>query len=186
MSDEVELSDERKAGSDDYEVIPMGPVRKLENRIKKLEKQQVTGGGSSSSELVSDVMDIMKSNQKIVNDMVESTSKLHNSVETLIDKMDNVSDQMSGFMELLKDASETSLEEDVSSNIKQSIVDPISEGMQDLQETNEQMLQGLGKIDKSLEQLDKRMKRLSASNRTSSGRKSRRPNRRRKKKSGDK
>ncbi len=183
MSDEVELSDEKKAGSGEYEVIPMGPIRKLENRIKKLEKTQVTGGGSSSGELVSDVMDIMKSNQKIVNDMVESTSKLHNSVETLIDKMDNVSDQMSGFMELLKEASETSLEEDVSSNIKQSIVNPIADGMSDLKETNEQMLQGLGKIDKSLEQLDKRMKRISAEGKKSSSRRTRKSSKRRRKKS---
>ncbi len=183
MSDEVELSDNSSSGSGDYEVIPMGPVRKLENRIKKLEKQQVSGGGASSSELVSDIMDIMKSNQKIVNDMVQSTSRLHNSVETLITKMDNVSDQMSGFMELLKEASETSLEEDVSQNINQSIVNPISEGMQSLQETNKQMLQGLGKIDKSLNQLDKRMKRLSGSNRNT--KKKRRPSTSRRRSKGD-
>ena len=171
MSDEVELPGGRSSDSDEYEVIPMGPVRKLENRIKQLENQKSAGGGSSN-ELVGDILDIMKSNQKIVNDMVESSSKLHNSVETLIDKMDNVADQMSGFMDLLKEASETSLEEDVSGNIKQSIVEPIADSMQGLRETNEQMLQGLGKIDQSLEQLDKRMKRLSGGRSSRSSRSS--------------
>lgn len=159
MSDEVELPTDED--SDEYELLPMGPVRKLEKRIQELEQEK--GGGASRNELVSDILDIMKSNQKIVNDMVESTSQLHNSVETLIGKMDNVASNMNEFMELLQEASEASLKEDVSGDISEKVVEPLSKGMESLQETNEKMLQGLGKIDESLSKLDKRMKRMYAS-----------------------
>lgn len=161
MSDEVELP-----GNDDdeYEIIPMGPVRKLEKRIKELESERESGGTGNSS-LVRDILDIMKANQKIVNDMVESTDQLHNSVDTLTTKMDTVIDNMNSFIELLEEASETSLEEDVSTNISQNLVTPIQQTMEDLHATNEKMLKGLAKIDDSIGKLDKRMKRMYVSSR---------------------
>jgi methyl-accepting chemotaxis protein len=163
MSDEVELPHDED--SEEYEIIPMGPVRKLEKRIDELE-QQKTGGGAQG-DYVRDILDIMKANQKIVNDMVESTSQLQNSIEDLTHKMDSVLDNMNSFMELLQEASEASLEEDVSADISQNLVNPITESMQDIRQTNEKMLEGLGKIDESLNNLDKRMKRIYASQRTS-------------------
>jgi methyl-accepting chemotaxis protein len=161
MSDEVELP--TNDDSDEYEIIPMGPIRKLEKRIDELEGQQA--GKGPEGDFVRDILDIMKANQKIVNDMVESTDQLHNSVEDLTAKMDDVLDNMNEFMDLLHEASETSLEEDVSGDLSQNVVEPIAQRMQDLHETNEKMLEGLGKIDKSLNKLDKRMKRIYASSR---------------------
>lgn len=165
MSDEVELPGGED--SDEYEIIPMGPVRKLEKRIDELESGGGggSGGAGANQEFVRDILDIMKANQKIVNDMVESTDTLHDSVDSLTSKMDTVIDNMNNFMELLQEASEASLEEDVSSDISQNIVNPIADRMTELQETNEKMLEGLGKIDSSLSKLDKRMKRLYASQR---------------------
>lgn len=171
MADEVELPSD--GDSDEYEIIPMGPVRKLEKRIDELENKKTGAGGgggaAGNEDFVRDILDIMKANQKIVNDMVESTDQLHNSVQSLTGKMDTVIDNMNEFMELLQEASEASLEEDVSQNIGENVVDPIADRMNNLQETNEKMLEGLGKIDESLNKLDKRMKRMYASQRSGSG-----------------
>ncbi|MCJ7428924.1 MAG: hypothetical protein MUP66_00865 [Candidatus Nanohaloarchaeota archaeon QJJ-5] len=168
MADEVELPS--GDDSDEYEIIPMGPVRKLEKRIDELEKKKAgAGGGSGGNEdFVRDILDIMKANQKIVNDMVESTDQLHNSVQSLTGKMDTVIENMNEFMELLQQASEASLEEDVSQNIGENVVNPIADRMNELHETNQKMLEGLGKIDESLNKLDKRMKRMYASQRSGS------------------
>ncbi len=167
MSEEVELSGDN--GSEEYEVIPMGPIRKLEKRIDELEKQK--GGGRG--DFTRDILDIMKANQKMVNDMVNSTDQLHNSVEELTNKMDNVADSIQDFMELLEDASEASLEEDVSGNLSKNLVDPIAETMNSLEDTNKKMLEGLGTINDSIEKLEKRMKRLQASERASKSSQSR-------------
>ncbi|MDY6770902.1 MAG: hypothetical protein SV186_03010 [Candidatus Nanohaloarchaea archaeon] len=165
MSDEVELPHDED--SEEYEIIPMGPVRKLEKRIDELEQQKSAGG--PQGDYVRDILDIMKANQKIVNDMVESTSQLQNSIEDLTHKMDSVLDNMNEFMNLLQEASEASLEEDVSTDISQNLVQPLTDSMQDIRETNEKMLEGLGKIDESLNNLDKRMKRIYASQRSGRG-----------------
>jgi len=79
--DEVELGG--KDAGEDYEVVPVGPIRKLERRIDDMEEKAQKGGmgGGRNDELVRDVLDIMKSNQKIVNDMTESTHELKNPLK---------------------------------------------------------------------------------------------------------
>ena len=160
ISDEVEIN----ADSDEYEIVPMGPIRKLEKRLEKVESKNSLSGDES---LIRDILDLMKSNQKIVDDMTENTNKLRNSVEDLTHKMDTVIDNMNEFMSILKEASEVSLEEDVSSEIGKSVIAPLKDEMseinsglsnmsENLERNNEQMAEGL-------EKLDKRLKRIYAS-----------------------
>lgn len=131
--DEVQLGN---MDDDDYEVIPMGPIRKLERRVENLQEQQEqaeqSGGGSGNDELVRDIMDIMKSNQKIVNDMTESTHELRNSVEDLTNKMDSVIDNMNNFMDLLNQASEMDMEGEVAGNIETRVANAIGDKMDDM------------------------------------------------------
>lgn len=151
--DEVELGGE-DAG-DDYEVVPVGPIRKLERRIDEMEeKAQQNGAGGTNDELVRDVLDIMKSNQKIVNDMTESTHELKNSVEDLTHKMDSVIDNMNSFMDLLQEASEMDMEGEMVSDVQGQIVDAIDDRMRDVadefKESNQELVTHLEEINKSL------------------------------------
>ncbi len=132
--DEVQLGN---MDDDDYEVIPLGPIRKLERRVEDLQEQQeqaeqAGGGGSANEELVRDILDIMKSNQKIVNDMTESTHELRNSVEDLTNKMDSVIDNMNQFMDLLNQASEMDMEGEVAGDIETRVADAIGDKMDEM------------------------------------------------------
>lgn len=153
MGDEVELSD--PDGDEEYEVIPLDPIRKLERRMNELEQESEL---SREESLIQDVVDIMKSNQQMVNNMVESTNNLRTSVEELTHKMDNVVDNMNEFMELLEEASETSLERDINENISNSLVEPLTEQMEEIVKTNQQMLEGLSSVGEGISQLEKNMK----------------------------
>ncbi|MFB6076545.1 MAG: hypothetical protein ABEK12_00245, partial [Candidatus Nanohaloarchaea archaeon] len=158
--DEVELS----GGNDDeYEVIPVGPIRRLEKRIDELEGETDV---SRNEGIVKDMVDMMQTNQQMVNNMVQSTNELKNSVEDLTHKMDEVVDNMNEFMGLLEEASEASLEEDVSADLGENLVDPIADKMDELKETNQQMLEGLSSLGEGIENLDERMKRMYASQKT--------------------
>jgi hypothetical protein len=163
MSREEEVS----VGGDsneDYEVVPMGPVRKLERRIDSIEEQAQKGGGAADEQMIRDVLDIMKSNQKIVNDMTESTHELKNSVEDLTHKMDEVVDNMNSFMDLLKDASEVDMEGeivgDMQSRIAEAIGDRMDEAIGEMQSSNQQIVN-------SLDDLTKTMRRQQAQDRGS-------------------
>lgn len=151
--DEVELGGE--GAGDDYEVVPVGPIRKLERRIDEMEEKAQKGGmGGTDDELVRDVLDIMKSNQKIVNDMTESTHELKNSVEDLTHKMDEVIDDMNNFMDLLQEASEADLEGEVIQDVHSRIADAVGDRMQDvaedMRESNDQVIQHLEELNKSV------------------------------------
>jgi len=162
MAKEVELN----LDSEEYEVVPLGPLRRIENRLTKLE----SGNSLSRDEsLIRDILDIMKSNQKIVNDMVESNTRLRNNVENLTAKMDSVVDNLNSFMDLLKEASETSLESEVTSELGTNIINPIADKLTEVSDHIEKMVDGIKESNTNmasgLEKLDKRLRRLYATQR---------------------
>jgi archaellum component FlaC len=141
--------------SDDYEVVPMGPVRKLERRIDSIEEKASQGGaGGANEEMIRDVLDIMKSNQKIVNDMTESTHELKNSVEDLTHKMDEVVDNMNSFMDLLKDASQVDMEGEIVGDMQSRLADTIGDRMDDaigeMQQSNKEIVESLNELTQTL------------------------------------
>ena len=148
--DEVELGNGDVG--DDFEVVPIGPIRKLERRIDDMEEQTRKGGTDDA--LIRDVLDIMKSNQKIVNDMTESTHELKNSVEDLTHKMDDVITNMNSFMDLLQEASETDLEGEVIQDVHSRIADAVGDRMQgvadDMRDSNQEVINHLDQLNKSV------------------------------------
>jgi methyl-accepting chemotaxis protein len=151
--EEVQLGSATK--EDDYEVVPVGPMRKLERRMDELEKTKENS--ESDPELIRDVLDIMKSNQKVVNDMTESTHQLKNQVEDLTHKMDEVVDNMNSFMDLLKEASEMDMEGEVVSDIENRIAGSVGDQMQsvtsEIQESNQQVADMMEQMNQNMESL---------------------------------
>jgi hypothetical protein len=182
--DEVELGGEDTG--EDYEVVPVGPIRKLERRIDDMEeKAQKEGGmgGGRNDELVRDVLDIMKSNQKIVNDMTESTHELKNSVEDLTHKMDEVIDDMNSFMGLLQEASEADMEGEVMRDVHSEVADAVGDRMQDvaddMRDSNQQVIDHLEQLNESVRRSyasDSKDQVLSGNNRQQGGGRSRQRN----------
>ncbi len=161
MSDEVELSD---PDSDEYEVIPLDPIRKLERRIDEMEQKSEL---SREEGVIRDVVDIMKTNQQMVNNMVDSTNNLKTSVEDLTHKMDTIIDDIGKFLDLLEEASEASLEQDINRNIEDSLVSPLTDKMSEIVETNQQMLEGLSSVGEHLNKMEKKMQASSATQESS-------------------
>ncbi len=153
MNDEVQLG---SSEGDDYEVVPIGPIRKLERRIDKIHEEAVqnSSGGGNYDELVRDVLDIMKSNQRIVNDMTESTHELKNSVEDLTHKMDEVVDNMNTFMDLLTEASEMDMEGQIVGDIEHQIAEAIGTKMDNvakgMMKSNKEVVDQLEEVNQSL------------------------------------
>jgi hypothetical protein len=150
--DEVQLG---SSENEDYEVVPIGPIRKLERRLDEVQQQAEESQGSGNyDELVSDVIDIMKSNQKIVNDMTESTHELKNSVEDLTHKMDETIDNMNAFMDLLNEASEMDMEDELVGDMEGRIADAIGSKMQqmssEMQQSNEQVVEKLSELNDTI------------------------------------
>lgn len=161
MADEVELKDR-----EEFELVPVGPIRNLERRLERMERSVNL---RKEEFIIKDVLDIVKGNQKVVNDMVESNLSLRRTIEDLMSKLDNVVENINSFVKLLKEASESSIEEEISGDLGKRIVDPLADRFESvvgrideiansIKNSNERFLS-------SLEEIEKRLKRIYAAQR---------------------
>lgn len=81
---------------EEYELVPISPIRKLEKRLNNLEE-----GKSGGSKVDQDLLDIAKTNQEVVDDLVKTNAKLTNKmsemtsqVEALVKKIDSFMDRI--------------------------------------------------------------------------------------------
>ena len=70
----------------DYELIPMSPVRRLEKRLNRIEKSP----GVDSSFFFREVLEIIRMNQQIVDELAKSNDSLRIELAKLPGKLDEV------------------------------------------------------------------------------------------------
>ncbi|MCK4551033.1 MAG: hypothetical protein KAT91_03690 [Candidatus Aenigmarchaeota archaeon] len=152
--DEVELPHE-----DDYEFVPLTPVRRLEKRLDVLETTKST---QNLERFVDKIIDMTELNQKIVDSMVKSNQSLREDVGVLIGKMDSLNDNLNEFVALIKTAGEQDVDstsKDAFSNAVKPLVDKVEEITKGAQDSNTA-------IAETLENIDKRLKRMQAGDTT--------------------
>lgn len=138
---------------DEYEIIPTSPLRRLEKRISKVESQ------SSSSEvrrLIEQIIELIKSNQRVIDDVVKSNSELRNEVSKVPGKIDDLLEEMGEFIDILK----AGATEETVTEISQDVMDPVVDKMEELVDQNKQNLEMNQSVLDSLETMNKRLKRL--------------------------
>lgn len=127
----------------DYEVVPISLLRKLEKRIDKLE----TSGGSST--FSREVMDLVKSNQGMVNEIIKSNDELRDELASTTKKIDKLIESWSDFFDLLKKVSTKG----ISGGGNQDLIkrfDQLIEQNKNIIESNNQTIEKLSSIEKRL------------------------------------
>lgn len=151
MDREYEIPEER----DDYEVVPLTPIRRLEKRISKIETSKSM---SSLERLMDKIIDMVELNQRIVDEMIKANTSLREDLSVLVGKMDVLQEKISNFLEVVEEAGKSETEEsDVIKSIK-GMIEPL---MNSIVETNEKLVSGNESIINNLSTIDKRLKRLS-------------------------
>ncbi|UCD03129.1 MAG: hypothetical protein JSV63_00645 [Candidatus Aenigmatarchaeota archaeon] len=139
--------------TEEYEVIPTSPIRRLEKRVEKVED---TSSTSQVQKLMEQVIELIKSNQRIIDDVVKANTELRDELSRVPGKVDKLLDTMNEFMELLKVASEE--EERLGSGPE--AFKPMIDKMSEMVEQNKQSLETNHTMLAALETIDKRLKRL--------------------------
>lgn len=86
----------------DYELVPVTPIRKLEKEIELL-KGRVAGGGS---DLTGQVIDVLKLNQKIVDELAMRQSELIAKLNETNSKLSLLTDNVAALTAVLSTAAE--------------------------------------------------------------------------------
>lgn len=138
---------------EDYEVIPTSPIRKLEQRMGKLESS------SSSSEvqrLIEQIIELIKSNQRIINDVIKSDSELRSEISRLPGNIENLVGKMDEFLGILK----ATATDDAVGDISARTMDPVVEKINELVNQNKKSVETNQAVLANLSSIDNRLKRL--------------------------
>jgi len=140
--------------SEEYEVIPTSPIRRLEKRLEKMED---TSSSSQVQKLMEQVIELIKSNQRIIDDVVKANAELRDELGKIPSKVDKLIDSMNEFMDLLRAASE---EEERGGAIGPEAMKPLVDKLTEMVDQNKQSLEANQTMLTAMETIDKRLKRL--------------------------
>jgi chromosome segregation ATPase len=78
---------------EEYELIPVSPLRKMEKRMDRLEK------GGTSSEMIKELIEVVRTNQRIVDEVVKINSEMINRVSELATGVTKLAEKMNNFLD---------------------------------------------------------------------------------------
>jgi ABC-type transporter Mla subunit MlaD len=139
---------------EEYEVIPTSPIRRLEKRLDKMED---TTSASQVQKLMEQVIELIKSNQRIIDDVVKANAELREELARIPGKVDKLLGTLNDFMEILKEASEG---ESAGAGLTPEVMKPLADKLGELVEQNKKSLEANHTMLTALETIDKRLKRI--------------------------
>ena len=81
---------------DDYEIVPLDPLRKMERRVHRLEKSGTT------SETIHELIEIVRANQHVIDEMVRINSEMINRVSELTVVVTKTTEKMNDFIDKIQ------------------------------------------------------------------------------------
>ncbi len=77
---------------EEYEMVPLGPVRRLERRIEKVEK------AGTSVDFMKEMLEIVRSNQGVIEEIVKIDGEMIKRASELSDTVNSLANRMNEFM----------------------------------------------------------------------------------------
>lgn len=77
---------------EEYELVPLSPLRRMEKRLERLEK------AGTSQDMVKELIDVVRTNQQIVDDMVKINSDIINKISELSGSINNMLTKVDEFL----------------------------------------------------------------------------------------
>ncbi len=147
---EVEIPSER----DDYEIVPLTPLRRLEKRLETIE---TTKSMTHLEKFIDKVLDMVEMNQKIVDEVVRANQGLREDISILISKIDDSQSKMSEFIDIIKEAGEQESGDAISKELIEGVVSPLVDRIEASSiksaESTTQMAETLAAIEKRMKSL---------------------------------
>jgi ferric iron reductase protein FhuF len=140
-------SDETKK-QEEFELIPVTPLRRLEKRIEELEKK----ASINERELYREIIQIVRMNQEIVDALIKANDSLRIELSKLPLKLEELTKKIDELIELIKVAGEEETESKVSVDNK-----PLIEKIEKLTEINNKILENNEALISLLEEISKKL-----------------------------
>lgn len=130
---------------DEYELVPMSPLRRMEKRIELLEQS----GTMDGKEFYREMVDIIRMNQQIVDELAKANDALRIEISKLPSKMEELISHMKELISFIKaSATEETLGTDSA---------PMNKKLEELVETNKKIIENNQAVLNVLEDLGKKL-----------------------------
>ena len=139
-----------------YEIIPVTPIKKLEERIEKIES---AGTMPQLQNLINQIIELIRNNQKIVNDVIQANADLRNEFSKLPSKIDELIDTMNNFLSLVEAAGREEITAPQPQQPSPDMFKPMVEELKKISDQNQRVIESNQIV---LEELDKMNKRIKA------------------------
>ncbi len=133
---------------EEVELIPVSPLRRLEKRIERLE----TYSSEDPKSIIRDVIDIVRMNQQIVDEMAKSNDALRIELAKLPGRIEELTMQLKELITFIKSAGEEEVVSLGQESMKPLIdkLDELVKSNKTISEKNEAMLSLLGDLEKKV------------------------------------
>jgi len=136
-----------------YEIIPVTPIKKLEERIKKLESTETPM--PQLQNLINQIIELIRNNQKIVNDVIQANADLKNELSKIPSKIDELLTSINNFLSLVEAAGR---EEVTGPQPSSDVFKPMVEELKKISEQNQKLIESNQSVLEELNKMSKRVK----------------------------
>lgn len=138
----------------EYEIRPVGSMRKIEKRKDVLES---TNYARRIEGFTDKMFDITELNQKIIDNVVQSNHALREDLAVLIGRMENLTKKIDGFMDLMNNAMDVDTGSSATKEALDTISKPLVESIKSIadtnRETNDSIIQSLNDMSKTIRRM---------------------------------
>jgi len=148
-----------KEEEEEFELVPISPIRRLERRLARIEQGKGGGGGFDSSKFFSELVEIVRMNQQIVDELAKANDAMRIEISRLPGKMDELINSLNELISYIKaSAGATEAEAHVAGG---SGMEPLLKKMDQLIDANKKIVESNESMMSSMEQLSTKMRKPS-------------------------
>ena len=133
---------------DEYELVPMSPIRRLEKRIEQVENNP----GIDSRDMFKEIIDIVRMNQQIVDEMAKANDALRIEISKLPGRLEQLISNLQELLTYIKASASEEMSAPTQASLQPLLAkfDQLLESNKKIAETNESMVSTLSKLDEKL------------------------------------
>jgi chromosome segregation ATPase len=133
---------------EEYELIPMSPIRRLERRMRKIEDSP----GVDTRDFFKEILEMVRMNQQIVDEIAKADDALRIEISKLPAKMDELISHLNELLSFIKASA-------VEETGPAESLKPMLEKMDALIEGNKKIAEGTQSMLESIDELSEKMRK---------------------------
>jgi len=133
---------------DEYELVPMSPIRRLEKRIEQVENNP----GIDSRDMFKEIIDIVRMNQQIVDEMAKANDALRIEISKLPGRLDQLIGSLNELLTYIKASAAEEMTAPAQASLQPLMAkfDQMIETNKKIAETNQSVVTTLGELENKL------------------------------------